>query len=174
MAGRPGIGGSAQSGDTRPRRRTGDDLGGAAGGAALRGLHAPRQRSTGAGLRLPGLGRAVQPGVARLPAPHRPNRACRVCPLGHVRPGLRGDYLKNAYSKDAERGNVRDITYTDVSVTGKRAPRSFFNGLDAEHAVQGVTIDNLRLNGKLTTTATEANLTVGPNVSDVRFGKAAK
>jgi len=81
---------------------------------------------------------------------------------------------KNAYSKDAERGNVRDITYADVSVTGKRAPRSFFNGLDAQHAVQGVTIDNLRLNGKLTTTATEANLTVGPNVSDVRFGKPAK
>ncbi len=81
---------------------------------------------------------------------------------------------ENAYSKDAERGNVRDITYADVSVTGKRAPRSFFNGLDAQHAVQGVTIDNLRMNGKLTTTATEANLTVGPHVSDVRFGKAAK
>jgi len=62
----------------------------------------------------------------------------------------------------------------DVSVTGKRAPRSSFNGLDAQHAVQGVTLDNLRLNGKLTTTATEANLTVGPHVSDVRFGTAAK
>jgi len=61
-----------------------------------------------------------------------------------------------------------------VSVTGKRAPHSSFNGLDAQHAVQGVTIDNLRLNGKLTTTATEANLTVGPHVSDVRFGKAAR
>ena len=81
---------------------------------------------------------------------------------------------KNAYSKDAERGSVRDVTYADVSVTGKRAPHSFFNGLDAQHAVQGVTIDNLRLNGKLTTTATEANLTVGPHVSDVRFGKAAR
>ncbi|HXP61913.1 MAG TPA: glycosyl hydrolase family 28 protein, partial [Dongiaceae bacterium] len=81
---------------------------------------------------------------------------------------------KNAYSKDAERGNVRDITYTDVSVTGKRAPRSSFNGLDAQHAVQGVTLDNLRMNGKLATTATEANLEVGPYVSGVRFGKAAK
>jgi len=81
---------------------------------------------------------------------------------------------KNAYSKDAERGNVRDITYADVSVTGKRAPRSFFNGLDAQHAVQGVTIDNLRLNGKPANTAAEANLSVGQYVSGVRFGNAAK
>lgn len=46
---------------------------------------------------------------------------------------------KNPYSKDPERGNVRDVTYAGVSVTGRRAPRSFFNGLDAQHTVQGVT-----------------------------------
>ena len=39
---------------------------------------------------------------------------------------------KNPYSKDSERGNVRDVTYADVVVTGRRAPRSFFNGLDAQ------------------------------------------
>ena len=76
---------------------------------------------------------------------------------------------KNFYSKDAERGNVREVTYADVSVTGRRAPRSFFNGLDTQHTVQRVTIDNLRLNGKLTQTAAEANLSVGPYLSGVRF-----
>jgi polygalacturonase len=81
---------------------------------------------------------------------------------------------KNAYSKDAERGNVRDVTYADVSVTGERAPRSSFNGLDARHTVEGVWLDNLRLNGKPAMTAAEANLTVGPHVSAVRFGKATK
>jgi hypothetical protein len=81
---------------------------------------------------------------------------------------------KNFYSKDAERGNVREVTYADVSVTGRRAPRSFFNGLDTQHTVQGVTIDNLRLNGKLTQTAAEANLSVGPYVSGERFSTAAK
>jgi hypothetical protein len=81
---------------------------------------------------------------------------------------------ENAYSKDAERGNVRDVTYADVSVTGERAPRSSFNGLDARHTVEGVWLDNLRLNGKPAMTAAEANLRVGPYVSDVRFGKAAK
>ena len=81
---------------------------------------------------------------------------------------------KNPYSKDPDRGNVRDVTYAGVSVTGRRAPRSFFNGLDAQHTVQGVTIDNLWLNSKPASTAAEANLSAGQYVSDVRFGKAAK
>jgi hypothetical protein len=81
---------------------------------------------------------------------------------------------KNPYSKDPERGNVRDITYADLSVTGRRAPRSFFNGLDVQHTVQEVTIENLRLNGKPANTAAEANLSVGQYVSGVRFGNAAK
>jgi hypothetical protein len=80
---------------------------------------------------------------------------------------------KNFYSQDAQRGNVRDITYANVSVTSRRAPHSFFNGLDAQHTVQGITIDNLRLNGKPANTAAEANLSLGQFVSDVRF-KAAK
>jgi hypothetical protein len=81
---------------------------------------------------------------------------------------------KNPYSKDTERGNVRNITYADVSVTGRRAPRSFFNGLDSQHTVQGITIDNLRLNGKPANTTAEANLSFGQHVSGVRFGNAAK
>ena len=81
---------------------------------------------------------------------------------------------KNPYSKDTERGNVRNVTYADVSVTGRGAPRSFFNGLDVQHTVQGVTIDNLRLNGKPANTAAEANLSVGQYVNGVRFGNAAK
>jgi hypothetical protein len=81
---------------------------------------------------------------------------------------------KNAYSKDPERGNVRNVTYADVSVTGRRAPRSSFNGLDVQHTVQGITIDNLRLNGKPANTAAEANLSLGQYVNGVRFGSAAK
>jgi hypothetical protein len=68
---------------------------------------------------------------------------------------------------------VRDVTYEGVSVTGGRAPRSSFNGLDARHTVEGVRLDNLRLNGRQAMTAAEANLAVGTFVSGVRFGKAA-
>ena len=81
---------------------------------------------------------------------------------------------ENAYSKDADRGNVRDVTYADVSVTGERAPRSAFNGLDARYTVERVWLENLRLNGKPAMTAAEANLTIGPHVSDVSFSKPAK
>jgi hypothetical protein len=80
---------------------------------------------------------------------------------------------KNPYSQDAERGNVRDITYASVSVTGRRAPRSYFSGLDAQHTVQGVTIHNLRFNGKAANSAAEASLWIGPHVSGVSFSKAA-
>jgi hypothetical protein len=31
----------------------------------------------------------------------------------------------------------------------RRAPRSFLNGLDAQHTVQGLMIDNLRLNSEM-------------------------
>ena len=51
---------------------------------------------------------------------------------------------------------------------------SFFNGLDAQHTAQGVTVDNLRLNGKPVNRAADANLSVRQYVSGVRFGQAAK
>ena len=81
---------------------------------------------------------------------------------------------KNAYSQDADRGNVRDITYANISVTGRRTPQSFFNGLDAQHTIQGVTIDNLRFNGKAANGPAEANLSIGPHVSDVKFGTVGR
>jgi hypothetical protein len=77
---------------------------------------------------------------------------------------------KNFYSKDEGRGTVKDILFKDIAVTGRReAPRSSFRGLDAEHGVEGVTIRNLRFNGRPVKDATDARLTVGPNVRDVRF-----
>jgi len=61
-----------------------------------------------------------------------------------------------------------------ASVTSTHTPRSFFNGLDAQHTVEGVTIDNLRLNGRPATSAADANLSTGQHVSEVRFRKATR
>jgi hypothetical protein len=69
---------------------------------------------------------------------------------------------------------VRDITYKNITVTGRRIPKSRFQGLDAQHTVRGITIDNLRFNGKPAQTAVEAGLALGTNVSDVRFGKSGQ
>jgi hypothetical protein len=76
---------------------------------------------------------------------------------------------KNPYSQDTERGAVRDIVYKDIAVAGRRAPKSFFMGLDAQHSVKDITIENLRFNGKPANSADEAGLALGAHAGDVRF-----
>jgi len=80
----------------------------------------------------------------------------------------------NAYSKDAERGSVRDVHYTQVSVTGKTLPRSAFDGFDAQHDVREVWFENLRFNGRPLLDAAAARLRVGAHVGGVRFSGGGK
>ena len=80
---------------------------------------------------------------------------------------------KNFYSQDEDRGTVRDIVFQDVTVLSRLQPPSSFRGLDAEHTVEGVTIQNLRFNDRLVRDAAEAQLTVGPHVHGVEFAAAA-
>jgi hypothetical protein len=75
----------------------------------------------------------------------------------------------NNYSKDAERGNVRDVLFRNIAVTAPRLPASWFGGFDAEHTVDGVTIEGLTLNGKPLTTAEEAGLAIAEHVHNVRL-----
>jgi hypothetical protein len=79
---------------------------------------------------------------------------------------------KTPYSNDAERGTVRDVIFRDIAVTGPHMPPSSFRGFDAEHGVDGVTIANMRLNGRAITNAPEARLQIGPFVRPVQFGGA--
>jgi hypothetical protein len=80
---------------------------------------------------------------------------------------------KNFYSKDDDRGAVRDIVFQDVTVLSRLQPSSSFRGFDAEHAVDGVTIRNLRFNDRPIRDAGVARLTVGPHVRGVQFAPAA-
>jgi hypothetical protein len=80
---------------------------------------------------------------------------------------------KTDYSKDAVRGTVRDVIFSDIAVTGPQLPPSSFRGFDAEHGVEGVTIANLRLNGKPVLSASEARLQIGPHVRSVEFKGAS-
>jgi len=73
------------------------------------------------------------------------------------------------YSQDQERGTVRNVTFKDISVTGKPIPPSSFSGFDAEHDVRGVAIENLRFNGRPITSADDAHLQIGKYVQGVRF-----
>jgi hypothetical protein len=76
---------------------------------------------------------------------------------------------KNNYSQDEQRGIVQDVNFSDIAVTSSRVPTSSFRGFDAEHRVDGVTISNLKFNGRLIQNASEAKLQLGPHAGSVQF-----
>ena len=76
---------------------------------------------------------------------------------------------ENNYSHDKERGQIQNIVFKNISVTGNCFPGSFFVGHDSDHDESDVTIENLRVNGKLITNAEEAHLSIRDHVSKVRF-----
>lgn len=77
------------------------------------------------------------------------------------------------YSKDTERGSVRDVLVRDIAVTAPRMPSSSIQGFDAQHAVDGVTFEGVRLNGKPLMTLEEAGVRIGEHVTNVRFAAQA-
>ena len=76
-------------------------------------------------------------------------------------------------TRDREAGTVHDVIFKDISVTGKTLPPSAFSGFDPAHDVRGVTIQNLRFNGKPITNAADAHLEIRDFVEDVRFAETA-
>ena len=76
---------------------------------------------------------------------------------------------KNPYSQDTARGNVRDVVYSNVSVSGRRMPHSYFAGLDAGHTVEGVLINGLYFNGKRLADAASAHIAIGGFASPAQF-----
>lgn len=73
----------------------------------------------------------------------------------------------NPYSRDAERGRVRNVTFRNIRVTGKRTPASWFRGFDDEHDVRDVLLEGLRFNGTPARTVEAAHLSLGPHVRGV-------
>jgi len=76
---------------------------------------------------------------------------------------------ENNYSNDKERGRIQNIVFKDIFVTGKCFPESYLVGYDSEHRVENITIENLRVNGKLITNASEGHLSIRDYVENVRF-----
>ena len=77
--------------------------------------------------------------------------------------------LRGQWSDDQERGTMRDIVMRDCSITGKLLPSSSLRAFDETHDIKGVTISNLRINGKVAARLEEAAINVGPFVSDVQI-----
>jgi hypothetical protein len=75
----------------------------------------------------------------------------------------------NPYSKDSGRGQIRDIVFRNISVRAPAMPPSSFQGLDADHTVEGVLIEGLRLNGLTVDNPTDARLSLGEHVGQVEI-----
>jgi len=76
---------------------------------------------------------------------------------------------KNFYSQDDRRGTVRSVLFKNISITGAHMLESWMRGLDAEHNVSGIRIENLRFNGEHLKTAQDAHLRIEHDVQDVLF-----
>ena len=76
---------------------------------------------------------------------------------------------KNIWTRDDHCGTIRNVLLKNISVIGSRMLESQVGGLDAEHDVRGVSIVNLRFNGKCLKTAHDAHLLIQNNVHDVLF-----
>jgi hypothetical protein len=81
-------------------------------------------------------------------------------------------FRRGPWSFDKEAGAMRNVVVRDCTISGKSRPASTLSGLDASHDIKGVTIANLRINGKVAKTLEEAAIHVGPFVSDVRIEAA--
>lgn len=93
-----------------------------------------------------------------------------VNPTDDYRPHLFCIIIRpNPYSRDRQLGVVREIVFKDIAATGRLFPPSDFRGADAEHNVAGVTIDNLKVNGRQCTGPEDAQIKIHPHVSDVTF-----
>lgn len=74
----------------------------------------------------------------------------------------------SVYSKDAERGQIRDITFRDIEVIGGQFPVSIIRGFDADHVIERITFERLTILGQPIASANEARMVV-EIAKDVRF-----
>ena len=73
------------------------------------------------------------------------------------------------WATDPQRGHIRAIQFKNVSVTGGPFPASEILGLDADHRVEDVAIDGLRIHGQAIKDASQGKFTINAHTKDIRF-----
>lgn len=71
------------------------------------------------------------------------------------------------WSKASTRGTVENVLFENITVVSGKDPTSNFRGYNADHAVRGITINNLTINGKRITSMKEGNIKALLYVEDV-------
>lgn len=79
------------------------------------------------------------------------------------------EIVSTMWNHDKVRGTVDGVTLRNISVTGKPFPPSRLQGIDADHTVKNITLENLRINGSRMTSLEEAAFTIKPFVENVRI-----
>ncbi|MGD2175444.1 MAG: hypothetical protein PVJ27_08580, partial [Candidatus Brocadiaceae bacterium] len=64
------------------------------------------------------------------------------------------------YSRDEERGQIRDVHFKDIRVVDGPFPVSIIQGYDADHIIRDVTLENLVVHGRPVRSANEARMVV--------------
>lgn len=72
------------------------------------------------------------------------------------------------WSREAERGHIRDVTFRNIQALTAKPPRVELMGFDAGHGIDGVVFDNVKINGhpltmaEVSTNAFVERVTVNP------------
>ncbi|HUS46027.1 MAG TPA: glycosyl hydrolase family 28 protein [Phycisphaerae bacterium] len=74
------------------------------------------------------------------------------------------------WGTDPERGHIRGVRFKDVCVAGPRVPPSEIAGFDADHRVEYVVFENLRIHGKTIRSAAEGKITINAHTKSILFG----
>jgi len=80
--------------------------------------------------------------------------------------------IRAVYNKKynaAPGAGVQNIYFRNISYNGVNNSLSIINGLDKDHLVQGVTFENLSINGKLIINAEEGNIRLGQFTKNIVF-----
>jgi hypothetical protein len=56
--------------------------------------------------------------------------------------------LHSRYTRDEERGHIRNITFRNIGVGGERFPPSIIQGFDEDHRVENIVFENVTIQGK--------------------------
>ena len=107
-------------------------------------------------------------GTSRPVGQQHKDQVYEASPNDHYLPQLIVLGINKGYaSHDAERGRIEDIRFQDIHVTAPGIPPSRLQGHDAEHLVQRVTIENLRINGQEVTDLASGGISANEFVRDV-------
>jgi len=68
--------------------------------------------------------------------------------------------LDSQYSKDKEKGQIRDITFRNISIEADILPPSLLLGFNESHTIDNIVFENFRVNGRRITGIEDLNATL--------------